>query len=379
LQTIAQATRRTLAEMWPSFPVTALSLLRPVTAWCTPPGSGEKFIQKSWIVLVALCLSSGGSFGDSTRTTGDERQCKQFSQPQLCGEPALELPAAVAAYARRVADDCTQVGGRPLAGPKIEHGQFSEGPEFWTVDDATLACEGAWSLYSNPHGWDIAIFFASPDEQVRKFTVRAGFGLKIERDDNSAKVWASLSGMNCGQKPARSTAEEIGCERALVWDAKARKINFAPMSQARAHVNSKGEAAAPQDTSSLPRTTDAAPPSSYQPAIHNGSQMQLSTWQDGTVEIAYATPRPGLSVNKGTLLFHGVAKGTHYSGTAYTFKSGCPPAPYPVTGVRNDKRQFLMLTGAAPSRDPLSCDVVAASRQSKHATLIFDVRIDGDE
>jgi hypothetical protein len=336
-------------------------------------------MQKSWIVLVALCLSAGGSFADSTRTTGDEPRCKQFSQPQLCGEPALELPVPVVAYARRVADDCTQVGGRPLSGPRIEHGRLSEGPEFWTVDDATLACGGAWSLFSNPHGWDIAIFVASTDEHARQFTVRAGFGLKIERDENSAKVWASVGGMNCGQKPARNTAEEIGCERALVWDAKAQKLDFAPLSRARAPVDSKREAAAPQDAFSLPRSTDAAPPSSYQPAIHNGSEVQLSTWEGGTVEIAYAIPRPGLSVKKGTLLFHGVAKGTHYSGTAYTFKPGCPPAPYPVTGVRNDKRQLLVLTGAAPSRDPLSCDVVATSRQSKHATLVFDVHIDGDE
>ncbi len=335
-------------------------------------------MQKSWIVLVALCLSTGGSFADSTRTTGQD-QCKQFGQPRLCGEPALELPSPVVAYVRRVADDCTQLGGKPVSGPKIEHGRLAEGPEFWAIDDATLACERAWSVFANPHGWDIAIFVAPPDGQARQFTVSAGFGLAIEGDEKSAKVWASVSGINCGQKAVQTTAEVIGCERALVWNEKAQKLNFAPLSQARPPAGSGQEAAAPAVPSSLPRSTDAAPPSSYQPAMHNGSEMQLSTWEDGTVEIAYSIPRAGLSVAKGTVLFRGVAKGTQYSGTAYTFKLGCPPAPYPVAGVRNDKKEILVLTGSAPNRDALSCDVAATSRQSKNATLVFNVHIDGDE
>jgi len=107
--------------------------------------------------------------------------------------------------------------------------------------------------------------------------------------------------------------------------------------------------------------------------------MQVSEWKDATVEITYNHPRPGLAVAQGTLLFRGVRDGTRYSDTAYTFKAGCPPAPYAVTGVKDAKKEIIMMTGAAPRRDPHSCDVIGESVQSGPARLVFDTRFYGDE
>ncbi len=126
------------------------------------------------------------------------------------------------------------------------------------------------------------------------------------------------------------------------------------------------------------RPADAPKPVSVISAFHNGSGMLVSEWRDGTIEITYDTPRSGLAVAPGTLLFAGVRNGLRYSGTAYTFKNGCPPAAYPVTGRRNDKRDLLVLSGPAPHRDPASCSIVGQSAQSGHANLVFDLRDVGD-
>jgi hypothetical protein len=114
-------------------------------------------------------------------------------------------------------------------------------------------------------------------------------------------------------------------------------------------------------------------------AFHNNSQMLVSEWKDGAVEITYDSPRPGLPVAQGTVLFRGVRDGGRYSGTAYTFKAGCPPAPYPVTGIEDRKRELLVLSGGAPHRDPHSCEVIGQSDQSGHAKLVFDMKSYGDE
>jgi hypothetical protein len=114
-------------------------------------------------------------------------------------------------------------------------------------------------------------------------------------------------------------------------------------------------------------------------ALYNNSQVLVSEWKDGTVEITYDRPRPGLPVAQETLLFQGVRDGIRYSGTAYTFKAGCPPAPHAVTGANDQKRETIVLTGAAPHRDPRSRDVIGDSTQSGHAELVFDTRVYGDE
>jgi len=85
------------------------------------------------------------------------------------------------------------------------------------------------------------------------------------------------------------------------------------------------------------------------PMAHNGSVV-LMTEEKGRVEIKYATPRSGLSVKEGTVLFVGSLNGRgEYADTAYTFKKDCPPAPYPVAGKVTDRG--ITLIGNAPRRD----------------------------
>jgi hypothetical protein len=127
------------------------------------------------------------------------------------------------------------------------------------------------------------------------------------------------------------------------------------------------------------KPANAPEPIHVDSAYHNNSEMLVSEWKDSAVEITYNHPRPGLPVAQGTLLFRGIRDGARYSGTAYTFKAGCPPAPYAVKGIKNQKTEMIVMTGTAPRRDPYSCGVIGESAQSGHARLVFDTRDYGDE
>ena len=127
------------------------------------------------------------------------------------------------------------------------------------------------------------------------------------------------------------------------------------------------------------KPADLPAPSRVDSATHNGSQVLISEWKNGTVEITYDAPRSGLPVARGTLLFRGVKDGDRYSGTAYTFKAGCSPASFAVTGVKDPDREMISLIGAAPHRDSHSCDLSNAFPQAGRTKLVFDTKFYGDE
>jgi hypothetical protein len=127
------------------------------------------------------------------------------------------------------------------------------------------------------------------------------------------------------------------------------------------------------------RGSNAPQPIRVISADHNKSQMLVSEWKDGTIEITYDAPRSGLPVARETLLFRGRRDGARYSGTAYIFKSGCAPAPFAVQGMEDVRREAIVLTGALPHRIPGSCDVMASVPSDRLSTLVFDTRSYSDQ
>jgi hypothetical protein len=121
---------------------------------------------------------------------------------------------------------------------------------------------------------------------------------------------------------------------------------------------------------------EAAPaaeaPDEMTPVFHNGSRAIFTRSIDGHVEIRYDTPRPGLPVQSGTLLFSGTYDTRHgrYSGTAHIFKRGCEPAPYAVTGMESGPG--IVMVGIAPTRDPHSCALTGGTLNSKNSRLVFE-------
>lgn len=106
---------------------------------------------------------------------------------------------------------------------------------------------------------------------------------------------------------------------------------------------------------------------------HNGSSVVL---EQSAGRIVYDEPKASIAgtVRRGTVLFEGRFAGRRVSGTAYVFKKGCEPAPYPVSGVMEDNpRGFgsrIVLAGPAPRRDRNSCAIIGTT--GVHSRLVFE-------
>jgi hypothetical protein len=100
-------------------------------------------------------------------------------------------------------------------------------------------------------------------------------------------------------------------------------------------------------------------------AWHNGSVMNVFTWQDANsqshVRIEYLQPRPDLAaigVVPGTILLTGQWINRELLATAVVFPNGCPAIPYAVRGTV-DATETLTLFGPAPSLLGYWCEVLA--------------------
>jgi hypothetical protein len=108
--------------------------------------------------------------------------------------------------------------------------------------------------------------------------------------------------------------------------------------------------------------------------LHNGSTMYVSP-ELGL--ISYKAPKRSIArtVDQGDVVFKAKPWNPEnhnllIEGTAYTFKKGCAPAPYFVTGLHRADGT-LVLRGAAPMRDKRSCAIRGYSHASGNAELVF--------
>ena len=114
---------------------------------------------------------------------------------------------------------------------------------------------------------------------------------------------------------------------------------------------------------------------------HNDSYMSIIR-SGNSVTIRYADPKSSLrrhGVRRGTVLFRGQMSGSRIRGTAYTFKQGCQPASYNVSGNYSEGDygvKTIVLRGAAPIRE--GCEVVGYTRNSSNARLEFGYAGTGD-
>jgi len=83
---------------------------------------------------------------------------------------------------------------------------------------------------------------------------------------------------------------------------------------------------------------------------HNGSIVELKD-SGNARRFYYRTPRAGLPVSSGMLLFEGRKNQNTYSGTAYVFSTTCGQLKYPVEGVVSEDQRTVRLYGKVPRRD----------------------------
>jgi|SRR5581483_1800092 len=99
--------------------------------------------------------------------------------------------------------------------------------------------------------------------------------------------------------------------------------------------------------------------------MHNGSVVRLSA-QSSDRTFTYVTPKSGLPVPPGTVLFHGTKIGNLYSGTTRLFSSRCGAIDYAVSGSVSVDGLSITLTGKRPQRGS-DCDITGYVPE----TLIF--------
>ncbi len=114
---------------------------------------------------------------------------------------------------------------------------------------------------------------------------------------------------------------------------------------------------------------------------HNGSLMWF---EQARGVLYYDRPKPALAgiVEPGTVLFRGKAwnfdVGSVLEGTAYTFRKGCDPAPYAVSGqveagTSPNLPVRIVLRGPSPIRAKNGCAVLGYTQDSSNAVLVFDL------
>lgn len=157
----------------------------------------------------------------------------QADAPAAQAGKTAPLPAVVAADLQSVANQCREVGGTPQAGDAVKRVDLNgDGNEDFVLDVGAVNCDGAASIYGDRekgvtvyagdgHGGAVSVF----SESV--------FGAKIEGTGASTKLWLTVSGAQCGKKPARDFASETFCDRPLVWNATSKKFEYAPVAAVR--------------------------------------------------------------------------------------------------------------------------------------------------
>ena len=150
-------------------------------------------------------------------------------------EPAKPdpLPAAVAADLESVAGTCREVGGAPRTADAVTRVDLNaDGNQDFILNVGAINCDGAASVYGDREK-SVTVYAGDGKGGATAAFTDAAFGAKVDGTGAGAKLWLTVSGAQCGKKPAQDFASEAFCERPLVWNASAKKLEYAPVTAVR--------------------------------------------------------------------------------------------------------------------------------------------------
>ena len=143
---------------------------------------------------------------------------------------AAELPAAVAADLAAAVKTCTDVGGKAVTDAAVKRTDLNgDGREDYVLDIGSIRCEGAASVYGDREK-GVTVYAGDGSGGAKNVFSESVFGAKVDGTGTAAKLWLTVMGPQCGKKPAADFASESFCERYLVWNAQAQKLEYAPVS-----------------------------------------------------------------------------------------------------------------------------------------------------
>jgi hypothetical protein len=158
------------------------------------------------------------------------------AQAQSAGakpDTAAKLPAVAATALKSLTDLCRDSGGTPMADKAVTLIDLTgDGKEDYLLDVAAVNCQGAASVYGD-RAKGVTVYVGDGKGGASEAFNDMVFGVKIEGTGPAAKVWLTVAGAQCGKKPAADFASESFCERALTWNSKTRKFDYAPVSTVR--------------------------------------------------------------------------------------------------------------------------------------------------
>ena len=140
------------------------------------------------------------------------------------------LPAVVAKAVKDTAAICTEVGGKPNTSQAVKRADLNgDGLEDYVLDVGAVNCDGAASVYGDREK-GVLVYVGDGKGGAAEAFNDIAYGMTLEGTGPAAKLWLTVSGQSCGKPPAKDFASEKFCDRAIVWNAKMRKFDYAPVS-----------------------------------------------------------------------------------------------------------------------------------------------------
>lgn len=152
---------------------------------------------------------------------------------QIACAAGAPLPKPVKLTLDAVAAVCTEVEGKPNTADAIKRVDLNtDSHEDYVLDVGSVNCDGAASVYGDREK-GVMVFVGDGKGGATEAFNEPSFGIRLDGSGAESKLWLTLMGSMCGKKPAADFASEDFCERALQWNAKTRRFDFAPVSTVR--------------------------------------------------------------------------------------------------------------------------------------------------
>jgi hypothetical protein len=143
---------------------------------------------------------------------------------------APPLPTVVAKAVREIAAVCNENDGKADMTNAVKHADLNgDGIEDYVLDVGSVNCVGAASVYGD-RAKGVIVYVGDGKGGATEAFNDNSYGATLDGAGPAAKLWLTVSGRLCGKPPAQDFASENFCDRSLVWNAKTRKFDYAPVS-----------------------------------------------------------------------------------------------------------------------------------------------------
>lgn len=128
---------------------------------------------------------------------------------------------------------CVEAGGKPDATDAVKAVDLTgdQTPDF-VLYAGWIVCEGFASLYGD-RTKSLTVFAATSSGAATEAFVGWVYDVHVESSGDTAKLWLTTDAGNCGRERAEVFADETFCDRAIDWNAPAKRFEYAPLDTVR--------------------------------------------------------------------------------------------------------------------------------------------------